>query len=504
MATSEELAARILNDLPAMAPGRLPTLRSLAARYEASTRTVHSALERLRAMGRIESRPRSGHWRVGDLPGPLRKERRETCQDLGERLCREIREGVHPFDSPLPSLKELSQRWNCHAQTAAKAMEIPVRAGLVVRRGRLHFPAQPKARRQRASRPTILCIGSAGDDGGFEIEFERESDFWRELGAAAAFSGIALQRMSWKHCDAEGTQIPVGPSVLGVVASTWHLCDPVALYQALARVRVPVCIWVESPSVRLREGLCSRFHFHDQGYGPAIGAQVARHLLELGHRHIAYVSPWHGGDWSRNRLAGIQKEVASRDALLDVFANDEAEEVAYFGRARVDPVFTGNFPERALEKILPEGVGALREFAARELGWSRIRRDAGMLLEKALASRASAWICANDATALIARTWLRKRGLGVPEDVSIAGFDDTTEALRADLTTLRFGSSPMARSMVLQILSGSRKGSLTRHEGAVIARASTRPWTGSCPPRLPPGASPHPPCGSTPSVMDRK
>ena len=54
---------------------------------------------------------------------------------------------------------------------------------------------------------------------------------------------------------------------------------------------------------------------------------------------------------------------------------------------------------------------------------------------------ADAIFCANDATALGALETIRSRGLRVPEDVALAGFDDLEFAARLDppLTTVRQG-----------------------------------------------------------------
>jgi LacI family transcriptional regulator len=107
---------------------------------------------------------------------------------------------------------------------------------------------------------------------------------------------------------------------------------------------------------------------------------------------------------------------------------------------------------------------------------NRIRKDITPLLEKALASGATAWIAANDVCALHALAWLQEKGVKLPGDVSLAGFDDTAEALRADLTSYRFASDSMARAMIRHILSPSTGPRVMRHEGVVVSRGSTAGW----------------------------
>jgi LacI family repressor for deo operon, udp, cdd, tsx, nupC, and nupG len=62
---------------------------------------------------------------------------------------------------------------------------------------------------------------------------------------------------------------------------------------------------------------------------------------------------------------------------------------------------------------------------------------AGVLLER----HCDAIFCANDATAMGALEAIRAQGLGVPDDVALAGFDDLDFAARLDppLTTVRQG-----------------------------------------------------------------
>jgi len=70
--------------------------------------------------------------------------------------------------------------------------------------------------------------------------------------------------------------------------------------------------------------------------------------------------------------------------------------------------------------------------------------------------------------------WLRARGVRVPEDLAMVAFDDSREASRFGLTSLRFDVQGMARAMVRQILSSRQPHPLlTRYAGAVIGRHSS-------------------------------
>lgn len=397
------------------------------------------------------------------LPSPSRL----TAQDLGERLVRELREGRHSWEVALPSLKELALLWGCHVQTASKALDAASGLGLLERRGRFHYPVRPQILRKTGT-PHILCVGAVASDGHFWMDSDRESDFWRELGAQAAMAGVSLVRMPW-----DAGRIVPGPGAVGVVASTWHQHDPMVVCRALSRLRIPVCLWVEEHILEA-PSLDSRIRFHDLGYATSIGAAVGRHLLELGHAHIAFLSPWQGSQWSRNRLQGLREAAQEHGARVDAFCLEGESEWDRLIPARTDPVLVKHFPEAALRRILGDSVPRVRDFVIAELGWNRVRQDMVPLMERALESGATAWVAANDICALYALRWLRERGVAVPGRISVAGFDDFVEALRADLTSYRFSSAGMARAMIHQILTPSRSHPvLTRHEGMVVARATT-------------------------------
>jgi DNA-binding LacI/PurR family transcriptional regulator/DNA-binding transcriptional regulator YhcF (GntR family) len=468
MSTSQDLATWLRERLPEFPPGRLPSVRSLAARFGAGTRTVQEGLELLKREGLIESRSRSGYWRAGQLPDLEPPEARQGSHDFAARLAEEIRTGKHPWDVPLPSSKEQARIWGCHPQTAAKVFGVLCAQGLLQRRGRQHVPVRPKTAR-RVEGPTILCLGAPAADGGIRIDTDRELDFWRDLGSLAAEAGLSLQREPWRPGMAISSK-----RVVGVVASAWHHHDPLALCRDLERIRLPVCVWIEEHTIQSKFRRSSRLRFHEQGYSAEIGSHLARHLFDLGHQHLAYISPWHSSQWSRNRLRGIQEEAARRGGKVSVRVLEGESDWDHLAPAREDAALNAKFPRELLEELVEGDASLLHEGSILELAWNRILRDTIPLLEGALADGATAWIGANDRCALQIHGWLASRGIRVPQDISLAGFDDTAGALRADLTSFRFASADMARAMIRQILSHRGMSStLTRHEGVVVGRGST-------------------------------
>lgn len=126
--------------------------------------------------------------------------------------------------------------------------------------------------------------------------------------------------------------------------------------------------------------------------------ELARHVLDQGHRRIAVI----GGPptlWTaEQRLAGYREAFAA--------AGLEPDDV---------PVFSGDY----------------RQQSGAELAEVALSGDAAV--------RPTALLCANDLMAIGALEYCRSVGLGVPQDVSIAGFDDVPVAslLTPRLTTVR-------------------------------------------------------------------
>jgi DNA-binding LacI/PurR family transcriptional regulator len=119
--------------------------------------------------------------------------------------------------------------------------------------------------------------------------------------------------------------------------------------------------------------------YHDDVDG---SRQVTRHLIELGHRKIAYIGNSLSGRTSLDRLSGFRQEMDS--ARLAVSANYILE-------------VPGSGPE--------QGAAIVEHF----LG---------------LSERPTALVCFNDMMAVGVLGKLQKAGLRVPEDISLTGFDN--------------------------------------------------------------------------------
>jgi hypothetical protein len=101
------------------------------------------------------------------------------------------------------------------------------------------------------------------------------------------------------------------------------------------------------------------------------------------------------------------------------------------------------------------------------------------LLLKVVEDRSiTAWVCANDNIAIMAYRFLTEKGLRIPQDISLAGFDNSAESLRYELTTYDFNMPAIIRAMLDFLLWPSRmcisRRGVNDIRGFLIQRASTR------------------------------
>jgi DNA-binding LacI/PurR family transcriptional regulator len=165
------------------------------------------------------------------------------------------------------------------------------------------------------------------------------------------------------------------------------------------------------------------------------GYDATRHLIELGHERIAYLGDRFGLQSDAERLAGFKK--AMREA-----------------RARIRPEFVVRGDGK------PEGA----RLAAREL--------------LSLEERPTAVFCYNDMSALGVLQETEQRNLAVPEDLSVAGFDDIFFAplVRPPLTTVRQPKKEIGRramEILLGLLHGAEVDKTVTIRGDLVIRGST-------------------------------
>jgi DNA-binding LacI/PurR family transcriptional regulator len=214
-------------------------------------------------------------------------------------------------------------------------------------------------------------------------------------------------------------------------------------------------------------------------FSPHAGLAVGAHLLDLGHRRIAFVTHVPGLLYSKARLEGLRTAVARAGLAPDTIR------VVVPGTPH-DPdtdVFDNRFlsPPPTVEQLLPSAAPLTTSIEQSDR--SRIERhheamapvvDA-LLLDRSV----TAWVCVSDDLALYVLAYLRAAKVRVPEDISVCGFDDTLEATRMRLTSYDFNNYGVVHACLDHILSpGGRfrrpaRGKPLEIEGFVVRRQTT-------------------------------
>jgi LacI family transcriptional regulator len=157
------------------------------------------------------------------------------------------------------------------------------------------------------------------------------------------------------------------------------------------------------------------------------GRLAGEHLAERGHRRVAFV----GGPWTirqvAERHAGAAAALAEAGSMLTVFET-EATSVAD-GRAA-----------------------------------------AGLIADVAEGRRPTAVFCANDLTALGVLQEMTRRGIRVPQDVAIVGYDDIDFAAAAaiPLTSVRQPREQLGRTAAELLLDEVASGDRHQHRHVVF------------------------------------
>lgn len=215
--------------------------------------------------------------------------------------------------------------------------------------------------------------------------------------------------------------MPVHGRLDGLVVMGLRIEDAIA--DRLRQRRLPT-VAVDADSA-----LFSRVVIDDR----AGGRTAAEHLRDRGHRHVGYLLERQVSDYESQaikRLAGFREVIAAAG---------------------------GSVTEARSDNSVDNG-----------------RRAAAELLDAA--ERPTAIMAHHDALAVGVLLAARDRGLRVPQDVAVMGFDDGEMAVAADLTTVRQPfeeSGSTALSVLLGHLGGSELRSTTVLDVSLIQRSTT-------------------------------
>jgi len=219
----------------------------------------------------------------------------------------------------------------------------------------------------------------------------------------------------------------------GVIVCSTSFSDEKS--QQLSQYGIPIVVVNNQAAEDYRYSI-----YHDDLDG---SRQLTRHLIELGHRKIAYLGNSHSGRTTQDRLAGFRFEMESCGlAVSDKYIYE----------------VPGSEPEN--------GILTANHFLD-------------------LPERPTAVVCFNDIMAIGMLKSLQQRGVRVPEELSITGFDNIifSNYTNPPLTTFdqpkRF-IGQKAAELILNLLNASNKASVPEQKiqvlkGKLLIRKSTAP-----------------------------
>lgn len=403
--------------------GALPSVRELARELGASPQTVHKVLRSLAQEGLLHALPQKGYfWGTGAGEGSVSIETVE--ERLRLRFLADLRHGVHHPWKELPSRQALAQIYGVGERRIGRLLNGLTGHGILEHRGRGYFLAPPP---RKAPSTSVLVVVRCDARGELRLETEREIDFLKSIRRELAEQGLGMVRLGWceelgRFLDCSGLEIDptrIPGVVLGVLVSTWLVLEPRGLLQRLGRLKLPVSVWWEHavgefPRLRSRSGLAG----FNLSFGESAGAAVGRHLASQGRLEVAFVSPYHGNDWSRLRLKGLREALEAHGGSVTEF------------------VETRHYSPWHLQEIGGREAGAGRRILEGTL--------AGFLEDPRLRAIPN-WVMVNDLAAVGMHGLLRAYPDLSPR---LIGFDNSSDSERLGFDSFEFHTDGMVRQML--------------------------------------------------------
>jgi DNA-binding transcriptional regulator YhcF (GntR family) len=469
------LLDRITRQTTASEHGRLPTIAALAKMASVRSATMCQALAELKSRGIVQTRQRAGTVvnKAGDArPASVEREPINTprglkWQQVHDRLKSDIITGQYRVSSILPPPKELCERYGVAYPTLRKALGQLLSERMITPYRRTYRLA---AATLTATRRTIVLIARGDGDRHISLDWELQAERYRLLETECARAGIRLVTATGYYVDDrlcgldEIEQVMndplLRPSILGYFVWSNALPDNFLekVLSLASDTRMPVSILDDRarPESREMAGRNPRARLFENGSDTDPGRQLARHLLALGHRRIAYIYPQPAGAWAHNRLKGVQEEFA---LLGGEITSLPVRDLSSYEQAFTHPLDAVGVLKSLTRHHLPQYRGThslpkrIQDVFSSQVDQSvqhQLYYDAmHPLLESVIArDDITAVVGASDAIAAICMDFLHLKGVPVSQRMSVAGFGDCSEATRLHLTSFNFNTFACIQAML--------------------------------------------------------
>lgn len=517
-------------------PGEyLPSARRLAKSSGVSFSSIIKAVARLKAEGLISTAQRV-RIRAGSeftTNQPLEEQKKPVWLIKRAAIEKDILDGAYAQQGKLPSNKELQARYGACFNTMRKILRSMVADGVLQLRGKSHYLRNEQS---AGVAPRVVFITSiikstsALNQGQYKVidELEREClrrnivldvvqiDFYDNTATRRALTEPAVNGRALGYIVDILWNEAFRHSIFDVLLHCAKQKSPVAILDGIGNFDLPIH-FSATPLFQV-------FRIEDK----IAGGRVARMLLGMGHKSVVYISYFHNQIWSLRRFLGVKEQYSRAGcstgvhlSATDTFGSplelvmalsgwDDKLVRRILGADRTESQAQdayANYKQfkkpKSLEAYSPEAVRrVVRELAKvpalvkMDLDITFLNKIIPMaitragdqlaeiilrpLLELALKFHdATAWICATDTNAIMALTFLKERGIRVPQDISIVGFDNTPiTALENRLTSYDFNAAGFIHRMLDYISRTPRPRGRYRHapievEGIVMQRETT-------------------------------
>ncbi len=326
---------------------------------------------------------------------------------LMEQLKESMISGNIKPGEKLPSENELSRQYNLSRHTVRKALAILTQEGYVEAfHGKGTFCSE-KVRHTRKS-GNIAVVTTYISDYIFPRLIQGMDNVLSEAGYSIILKNTGNSRQKEAKCLDELLQKDIDGLIIEPSKSQLA-CRNEHLYKSLEKYGIPY-IFIQGIYAEMKD--CPHILMDDEKGGYL----VTKYLLELGHRRIA-------GIFKADDVQGIQRHNGYVRALQAAGILYNPADVIWFHTEdrRQKPVVAVNTMVK--NKSMPDGI-----------------------------------VCYNDQIAVVVQEALEKKGICVPEDISITGYDNSLYAQRGSgITTIahpqeRLGA--MAAQLLLEKIKG--------------------------------------------------
>ncbi|MBD3320799.1 MAG: GntR family transcriptional regulator [Chitinivibrionales bacterium] len=486
----------------------LPSLKTLAVECDVSLLTMWKASAILKQHGIITGGSGNSHKVISSECGFLLDEldsgKDSTSLQPSDvtfawertkiRIRKDILTGQYSESQALPTIKELSAHYGTSYRTAKRAINALCKDGILQVEGRSYHIVQSQPLQSQSK---IVLIAQCDTTGRLLLSSVNEAWF-RVIEDVCATSRARFETIGYLGGDDEfafisddGThrELPSGDRILGhLMIITNNEPNKEEVIRRLSHHKKPLAVLDLAGGWSLPSRMqWPQIRIFSAAVLPSAARDVARFLLELDHRRVAYISPYHKAQWSHVRLEGIVDIYKNADLPDGVVPVTFTQPQGFYRstaklKANLTDLFefhkewTRGMPEEYRRVLDPIFIDLIPN---RSLYVAELNYFLRSLFRKALADREiTAWICANDQVAIAAYDYCRAHGVAIPERLWIIGFDDSYEALERGITSYNFNIRGIIHAMIGYILNTRTYAGLhfrkpIEIEGTIVQRRTT-------------------------------